>query len=423
MKVALLVHDLNVRGGTQRQLLELARYLTNTGHRPVIYAVDFAEECYPELTPGLEIRTNPDLGMERRQLLSELAIRATKPLIAAKKVYLWRRWLHIRERIAQQFTRMIDLDTDLINGHDCADLIYFARTRCNVPTVLQCNDIPACFEVGLHLPTDRSAWTSVKRLFRLLGYGRKCRAYERRWMTAVDQVVVNVERNRRWLIECYGRDARVFRCGVDLRGFTATSRREGAAAAKPFRILSVGVFYRYRRFEDLILAVEILQRKHDVVCDLVGYEASDQEYAEWLKELVARLGLKSRVQFHGQVPEARLRELYERSDVFVWCNHNQSWGNSVFEAMACGTPTVVSTSTGASEVLTDGVDALLVPPLSPPALASRIEELIVSAELRNRLASAGLAKVRQMSWSRYCEAMLSLFLEMLGGRKPIYSGR
>jgi len=65
---------------------------------------------------------------------------------------------------------------------------------------------------------------------------------------------------------------------------------------------------------------------------------------------------------------------------------------SLIEAAACALPLVTCDVPGCREVVTDGVDGLLVPPRDTAALAAAIARLVESAELRQRLGAAARVK-------------------------------
>jgi glycosyltransferase involved in cell wall biosynthesis len=67
----------------------------------------------------------------------------------------------------------------------------------------------------------------------------------------------------------------------------------------------------------------------------------------------------------------------------------EAQGISILVAMARFRPVVASAVGGIPEVITSGVDGLLVPPASPPALASALISLARSPSLRDRLGAAG----------------------------------
>jgi glycosyltransferase involved in cell wall biosynthesis len=65
--------------------------------------------------------------------------------------------------------------------------------------------------------------------------------------------------------------------------------------------------------------------------------------------------------------------------------------NKAFQALACARPLVTADTPGVRELLTDGVDALLVPPSDPEALAAAVRRLAEDATLADALAAAGRA--------------------------------
>ena len=65
--------------------------------------------------------------------------------------------------------------------------------------------------------------------------------------------------------------------------------------------------------------------------------------------------------------------------------------NKVFQALACARPVITASTPAARELLTDDVDALLVPPGDPAALAAALRRVAAEPELAERLAAAGRA--------------------------------
>jgi len=80
-------------------------------------------------------------------------------------------------------------------------------------------------------------------------------------------------------------------------------------------------------------------------------------------------------------------------DIAVLPSLREAQGISILEAMARRRPVVASAVGGIPEVLTDGLDGLLVPPADPGALATACIRLACSADLRKRLGEAGRATV------------------------------
>jgi glycosyltransferase involved in cell wall biosynthesis len=73
----------------------------------------------------------------------------------------------------------------------------------------------------------------------------------------------------------------------------------------------------------------------------------------------------------------------------------EAQGISILEAMARRRPVVASAVGGIPEVITDGVDGLLVPPADPGALAAAVRSLLADPELRDRIGQAGYRTVAE----------------------------
>ena len=108
----------------------------------------------------------------------------------------------------------------------------------------------------------------------------------------------------------------------------------------------------------------------------------------------------ARVTLLGTVPNADLPPIYTACDVFVAPNTGgESFGVVLVEAMAAGLPVVASSIPGFEEVVTDGVDGLLVHPRDPAALADAVARVLDEPGLAPRLAEAGRNRAERFDWS------------------------
>ena len=82
-------------------------------------------------------------------------------------------------------------------------------------------------------------------------------------------------------------------------------------------------------------------------------------------------------------------------DIAVLPSLREAQGISILEAMARRKPVVASAVGGIPEVVTDGLDGILVPPGDPAALAEAVVRLARSPSLRERLGEAGYATVAE----------------------------
>ena len=117
---------------------------------------------------------------------------------------------------------------------------------------------------------------------------------------------------------------------------------------------------------------------------------------------------RSDVLFAGYVPAEDLPRYYQACDVFCAPNTGQeSFGIVLLEAMAAGAPIVASDIAGYHDVLTHGVEGLLVERQNPGALADALCRLLGDPELRSRMRRAGEAKARGYDWPRVAAQVLT----------------
>lgn len=407
MKIGLVIKNLNVKGGTQRQFLELARYLKLWRHDVTIYALNYdKEKCY-SLVDDLKVRFVQEgekkYSPQKNQLKKNFLLRAF--------IRIFETYKEIRnlKNNGLKIYNLIDKDTDIINCHDLdtEEVGYFVSKKTDIPAVLQINDLPGVFGVGANIKEKDLSFKGRLKEFFLV---RPIKNFKRQMIKACDLLTVNVEKNAVLCRKILGKDAKVIRPGTDTKDFYPLKNKP---QNKVFKILSTGILFSYRRFEDLIMAGKILKnKKHRFEIKIVGSDRYDKEYGKKLKELVLSFKLKDHISFLGTVSDKELLNLYQTYDVFVFPNHNQSWGCAIFEAMACGVPVIVSKTVGASEVLTDNVDSLLVDPKNPKMLAKKIIYLMNNEDFCSQIVQKGYKTVKSLTWENYSKGMWNIFEQL-----------
>jgi glycosyltransferase involved in cell wall biosynthesis len=132
-----------------------------------------------------------------------------------------------------------------------------------------------------------------------------------------------------------------------------------------------------------------------------------------LQALARRYRCGERVRFLPPVGDPR--RAYRSADLLVLPSLWEGMPNAVLEAMAQGCPVLSTEVGGAPEIIEDGVNGRLVPPGDSPALRQALTQLLSDTELRERLAAAGPATVRErFPLSRTLELTQALYEELLG---------
>ena len=183
----------------------------------------------------------------------------------------------------------------------------------------------------------------------------------------------------------------------------------------PRVVAYAGHLYRWKGVDVLL---ESLARLPDARGLIIGGHPAEPDLAR-TQSVAQRLGIEDRVTFTGLVEPARVPELLARADILVLPNPASAISTrytsplKLFEYMAAGRPIVSSDLPSIREILRDNVNALLVAPGDPIALASAIDRLLRDPALAARLARTALDEVPSYSWQRRAERLETLFTETI----------
>lgn len=128
-------------------------------------------------------------------------------------------------------------------------------------------------------------------------------------------------------------------------------------------------------------------------------------------QLASQPGARERVAFTGRVDDAELRTLFQRARAFAFPSRYEGFGLPPLEAMALGTPTVVSDAASLPEVV--GKGALVFPAGYSDALADALRGLLGDEGLRERMRAAGRARAGELTWERTAEQTVAAYREVL----------
>ena len=122
----------------------------------------------------------------------------------------------------------------------------------------------------------------------------------------------------------------------------------------------------------------------------------DATYISELKTFLYEKGLEELVTFHGKVPQDELIQYYDHSQIMLvpslWL---EPFGLVVAEAMARGLPVIASNVGGPAEILTHGINGLLVEAGDERAMALAISQLINDPDKRQRFGQAARLTVQE----------------------------
>lgn len=230
-------------------------------------------------------------------------------------------------------------------------------------------------------------------------------------------IIVPSEHMKRDLIKHHGANADhalVIHSGVDSKRYNPQSvslhksnvRRRHSIADQTRIVLFVGGDWDRKGLANTIVAMSTIADTTSVLM-VVGPGSIDPYRA-----IASDLGIEHRIIFAGSSNE--VWKYYGASDVLVLPAFNEAFGLVVLEAMASGMPVLVSSLAGASELVRDGVNGLLIDPASTSDIASKLDTVLLNETLRKSMGISARETALNYTWDLVAQRHVTVYKAALG---------
>ena len=197
----------------------------------------------------------------------------------------------------------------------------------------------------------------------------------------------------------------------------AETRREIAAkyGIPETYVFTVGTIEPRKNVTGLLQAFACLRDKYglNIPVGLAIAGSKGWLYEETL-EMVRTLKLTDSTFFLGRVSDSDLHKLYVGARCHVHPAYYEGFGLPPLEAMACGTPTIVSNVSSLPEVVGDA--ALLVNPRDTEEIAVAMHRLLTDEDLHAELSEKGLQRARTFRWDKAAQRTLEVYRQVVAAR-------
>lgn len=175
-------------------------------------------------------------------------------------------------------------------------------------------------------------------------------------------------------------------------------------------LLFVGTFEPRKNIPTLLHAYDRLRRDLPAAPPLALAGRRGWLYDD-IQRTVETLALGDRVIWVENPPRDDLPALYSGAAALALPSHYEGFGLTALEAMACGTPPVVSDCSSLPEVVGDA--GLLVNPDDAGSIADALRRLLTDSALHDTLRAAGLARARTFTWRRTAEIAREVYARVM----------
>jgi glycosyltransferase involved in cell wall biosynthesis len=138
-------------------------------------------------------------------------------------------------------------------------------------------------------------------------------------------------------------------------------------------------------------------------------------YAHRMQAAARAAADRGSIAFHGTLDDEQMSALLTSSDALVLPSEYEAFGIAYLEGMRHGLPAIGTTSGGAAEIITDGLDGFLVTPRNPSDLADRLNRLQDRRRLKEMSMAARGRYLRQPDWAGTSAKVRTFLAAVAGG--------
>lgn len=376
-------------GGPPVKVRALSKGLAQRGHQVTVLTADWGLEKRMQTQEGKITAERSPFGWRRHEN-------------GVQAIYLptWARYRTVSWNPAvKRYCRARLQNFDVVHIFGLYDLlgpaVAAACRKRNLPYLLE--------PIGMFVPIVRNLW--LKQLYHL--------AWGRRLFQGANGLIATSNQELEELAAGGVSRTKIVlrRNGVELPALwpeRGAFRRAHGISPDAKLVLFLGRL-SVKKSPDLLLRAfgELLKRSAEIPIMLVFAGPDEGGMQAQLDQMASQLGVRSRVQFIGPIFDQAKWAAYRDADVFVLPSQNENFGNTAAEAVAAGTPVIVTEQCGIAPLLAD--EAGLVVPHDAAALSQALARVLGEAEVHARLA-AGCANVTlRLGWDEPVHEMETLY--------------
>jgi len=379
-------------GGPPVKVRALSEGLARLGHTVTVLTADWGLEKRLQAQEGQVTGERSPFGWRREEN-------------GVQAIYLptWLRYRTVSWNPAvKRYCRVRLKDFDVVHIFGMYDLLGPA-----VGAACRKRGLPYAIEpIGMFVPIVRNLW--LKRMYHL-AWGQRLLQGAGAVIATSDQEVEELSRGG------IPREKIVLRRnGVEVTGRwpeRGAFRKAHGISPNEKLVLFLGRLSS-KKSPDLLLRAfaELVRDSAGIPMILVFAGPDEGGMKAQLEQMAERLGVRSNVRFTGPIFEQAKWAAYRDADVFALPSQNENFGNTAAEAVAAGTPVIVTEQCGIAPLLAD--EAGLVVPHDAAALRDALRRILSGAELHERL-SAGCERVTsRLGWDEPMREMEGLYTRL-----------
>ena len=207
----------------------------------------------------------------------------------------------------------------------------------------------------------------------------------------------------------WGTDIKIFNADTDDRLHTRQALKLPREAEVIFCPRGISRIYN---IDIIISAIKKIIDQHPLLCLVLLRFNVDPKYMDEIQLLIQRENLNRHVHwlpFQGSLEN--MAHLYRMADIVISIPQSEGYGSSVYEALACGCPTIISDLPVFNNDLIHGIHTLKVPPGNINETSSALSRLILDKDFKNKVSQSSLEYIKNKSTQAFMVGFDQLYNE------------
>ena len=244
----------------------------------------------------------------------------------------------------------------------------------------------------------------------LEGYNNERTDCEKIVMTSSNFVTASTNYENILLSESYKIDKKkikLIKPGVDESLFSPDPN-----LSKENIFLSIGRIQKQKRqLEAIEFLSSFREIENDFKCYFIGGPSgiSGDDYFLELKEIVKKLDLESHVEFLGNLPQSKIRELLNRSKLLIHTSQYETFGLVAIEAHSVGVPVISINQGSLKEIIDNNINGYIAESFNDPQLNEFILKLLNDDKFADYISKSAINSAKKYDWRNTTKELINLY--------------
>ena len=248
----------------------------------------------------------------------------------------------------------------------------------------------------------------------LEGYNNERTDCEKIVMTSSNFVTASTNYENILLSESYKIDKKkikLIKPGVDESLFSPDPN-----LSKENIFLSIGRIQKQKRqLEAIEFLSSFREIENDFKCYFIGGPSgtSGDDYFLELKEIVKELDLESHVEFLGNLPQSKIRELLNRSKLLIHTSEYETFGLVAIEAHSVGVPVISINQGSLKEIIDNNINGYIAESFNDPYLNEFILKILNDDKFADYISKSAINSAKKYDWKNTTKELINLYESLI----------